>query len=199
MFDCGGTGAVNKKAVAKVLSSLPGFRKLGSFYIGACNQEVISGYALDSPPGGVYVWRFILPAYDRIDFLHMSLGERIAQFPRNRDASDSTDLDVLLKNDWQDFSNARDCRSLMAYLDRKQVVGDYCQWTRYLTYARVGDLESAGRLELQWQSSPGSSPRLQLVAQSMKVVLEVKGRSGWSGVQELLTEWSKYTVTKFCQ
>ena len=189
---------MNKQAIAKVLSSLPGFRKLGSFYIGACNQEVISGYALDSPPGGVYVWRFILPAYDRIDFLHMSLGERIAQFPQNRAASDSTDLDLLLKNDWQDFSNARDCRSLMAYLDRERVVGDYCQWTRYLTYAKVGDLESADRLELQWQSALGSL-RLQLVAQNMKAVLEVKGRSGWSGVQELLTEWSEHTVKKFCQ
>lgn len=84
----------------------------------------------------------------------------IAQFPQNEAASDSTDLDVLVKNDWQDFSNARDCRSLMAYLDREQVVGDYCQWIRYLTYARVGDFESAGRLELlQWQSSP-ESPRL---------------------------------------
>jgi len=189
---------VNKKAVAKVLSSLPGFRKLGSFYIGTCNQEVISGYALDAPPGGVYISRFILPAYDRHDFLHMGLGERIAQFSRNRDASDSTDLDLLLKNDWQYFANARDCRSLMAYLDREQVVGDYCHWTRYLTYARVGDLESAGRLEMQWQSSPGPL-RLQLIAQNMKVVLEVKGRSGWSGVQELLTKWSEHTVTKFCQ
>ncbi len=61
---------MNKKAAAKVLSSLPGFRKLGSFYIGTCNQEVISGYALDAPPGGVYISRFVLPAYDHIDFLH---------------------------------------------------------------------------------------------------------------------------------
>jgi hypothetical protein len=189
---------VNKKAAAKVLSSLPGFRKLGSFYIGTCNQEVISGYALDAPPGGVYISRFILPAYDRIDFLHMGLGKRIAQFLRHGAASDSTDLDLLLKNDWQDFSSAYDCRSLMAYLDREKVVGDYCQWTRYLTYARVGDLESAGRLELQWQSSPGSS-RVRLVAQNMQVVLEAKGRSGWNGVQELLAEWSERTVAKFCQ
>ncbi len=189
---------MNERAVAKVLSSLPGFRKLGSFYIGTCNQEVISGYALDAPPGGVYISRFILPAYDRIDFLHLSLGERIAQFPRNKAASDSTDLGLLLKKDWQDFSNARDCRSLMAYLDREQIVGDYCQWTRYLTYTRVGDLESASRLELQWQSSSGS-PRLQLVAQNMKAVLEVKGRSGWPGVHELLTKWSEHTATKFCQ
>lgn len=188
---------MNKKAVAKVLSSLPGFRTVGPYYIGTCNREVIAGYALDAPPGGVYISRFILPAYDRIEFLHMGLGKRIAQFSRNEAASDSADLDLLLKNDWQDFSNACDCRSLIAYLDREQVVGDYCQWTRYLTYASVGDLESAGRLELQWKYSPGA-PRLQLIAQNMKEVLEVKNQSGWIGVQELLAKWSEHTVTKFC-
>lgn len=188
---------MNKKAAAKVLSSLPGFRKLGSFYIGTCNREVVSGYVLDAPPGGIYVWRFVVPAYDRIDFLHMGLGKRIAQLPPNGAAPDSTDLGLQLKNDWQSFTNVRDCQSLVAYLDGEQVQGDYCQWTRYLTYVRVGDLESAGRLELQWQSS--GSPRVQLVAQNMRVVLEAKERSGWNGVQELLTEWSERTVTKFCQ
>jgi len=197
-FATGHKAVMYKKAVAKALSSLPGFRKLGSFYIGTCNQEVISGYALDAPPGGVYISRFILPAYDRHDFLHMGLGGRIAQFPQSTAASDLTDLDLLLKNDWQDFSNARDCRSLVAYLDRERVVGDYCQWTRYLTYARVGDLESADRLELQWQSSPGPAT-LQLITQNVKAVLEVKERSGWTGVKELLTEWSEHTVKKFCQ
>jgi hypothetical protein len=188
---------VNKSAVVKMLSSLPGFRKLGSFYIGTCNQEVISGYALDAPPGGIYIWRFILPAYDRIEFLHMSLGKRIAEFSRDG-ASDSKDLDILLKNDWQDFSNASDSRSLVDYLDREQVGGDYSQWTRYLAYVRVGDFESAVRLELQWQSSPGF-PKIQLLAEDVQVVLATKERSGWNGVQELLTQRAERTVTKFCR
>jgi hypothetical protein len=189
---------VNKKAVAKVLSNLPGFRTLGPYYIGTCNRDVLSGYALDAPPGGVYISRFILPAYDRIDFLHMALGKRIAQFSGNEAASDSTGLHLLLKNDWRLFSDARDCQSLLAYLDREQVEGDYYQWTRYLTYVRVRDIESASRMELQFQVFPGF-PRVQLVAENMKAVLEVKERSGWDGVQALLTEWSEHTVAKFCR
>jgi hypothetical protein len=189
---------VNEKAVAKVLSNLSGFRKHGSFYIGTCNQEVVSGYALDAPPGGIYISRFILPAYDRIDFLHMSLGKRIAQFPRSKAAPDLNDLGLLLKKDWQEFSHARDCQSLIAYLDREQIVGQYCQWIRYLTCARIGDLESASHLELQWRpSSESQGP--QIVAQNMKELLEAKARSGWNGVHELLGKWSEHTVTKFCQ
>lgn len=189
---------MNRKLVAKVLSSLPGFRNSGGYYIGTCNAEVVSGYALDVPPGGIYVWRFVVPAYDRIDFLHLSLGTRIAQFSRKETGSRSNDLDALLKNDWQSFANVRDCQSLLAYMEQERCEGDYYQWVRYITYIRTGSLESASRLEAQWQSLPGF-PRVQSVAQHMKAVLDVKERSGWNGVQQLLTEWSKHTVAKFCQ
>jgi hypothetical protein len=188
---------VNKKSVAKVLSSLPGFKNAGGFYFGICNREVISGYVLDAPPGGLYIWRFILPIYDRIDFLHMALGKRIAQFSPNETASSPTDVALLLKHDWEGFSNVRDCQSLLAYLDREQLEGDYSQWARYLTHIRCGELGAADRMENRWQSS--GFPRVQLVVQSMQMVLDAKGRSGWNGVQELLTEWSERTVEKFCQ
>lgn len=198
MLDRRDSRAMSKKAVARMLSALSGFRTLGSFYIGTCNQEVLSGYALDAPPGGIYIWRFILPAYDRLKFPHMSLGKRIAQFPLDKVSSESAGLELLLKNDWNEFSNVHDCQSLMTYLDREQVQGDYCEWTRYITYVRIGDLESARRVESQWQSSSGS-PRIQLVAQNLELVLKVKERSGWSGVQGLLIEWSEQNISKFCE
>jgi hypothetical protein len=183
---------VTKKSVVEVLSTLPGFRNVGGFHIGLCNPQVISGYAVDAPPGGIYVWRFILPVYDRVEFLHMSLGKRIARFSGSQTNSSLTDLELLLANDWQGFSSVRDCQSLLSYLDRERVEGEYGEWTRYLTYVRVGDLNSATRLQLQWQSSSAPPPNLQMVQ-------EAKARSGWNGVQELLTEWSEHTLTKFCR
>jgi hypothetical protein len=185
------------KTAAKVLANLPGFKKFGAFCIGTCNQDVISGYALDAPPGGVYVARFILPAYDRIDFLHMSLGGRIGHFSHEDIASGSADLALLLKTDWQDFSNVHDCRSLMAYLDRERIVGEYCQWARYLTHARIGDFEAAARVELEWKSS--GPLRLQLITENVAAVFEAKRHSGWDGVQALLNNWSECAVTTFCQ
>src|SRR5688500_603721 len=188
---------MNKRAVAKVLSALPGFRVFGPFYIGVCNKEVISGYALDAPPGEICIWRFILPAYDRTEFLHMSLGSRVAQFALDENAPATADLGLQLENDWREFSTTRDCRHLLAYLDRERIEGDYCRWTRYLTHVKLGDVESAHRLELELQSSSGS-PRVQLVAQNLRPLLEAKQRSGWDGVQTLLNEWSEQTVAKFC-
>ena len=187
---------MNKKAAAKVLSSFSELRRQGDHYFGICNRELISGYALDAPPGGIYVARFILPAYDSIEFLHMALGKRIAQFPRDETDSGSSDLGALLRNDWQAFSSVRDCGTLVAYLDRERVEGEYCQWTRYLTHVRGGEFESADRMQHEWQSS--GFPRMQLVVQNMRAVLAAKESSGWNGVQDLLTEWSDHNMAKFC-
>jgi hypothetical protein len=189
---------VNKNVVLKTLAGLPDFRKAGGFYIGTCNRDVIAGYALDAPPRGLYVWRFVLPAYDRIELLHMTLGKRLAQFSRNEDDSRLKDLDLLLKNDWQAFSSVRDCKSLLTYMEQEQCVGDYNQWVRYLTHVKIGDLETASRFEDQWRSSQGF-PRMQLIAENIKALREVKDQSGWTGVQRLLTEWSEHTVSKFCR
>src|SRR4051812_44462414 len=98
---------------------LPGFKRIGSFYVGMCNSEVVSGYALDAPPSATSVWRFVLPAFDKIEFLHMSLGKRIAVYVSDdvSDISDEKNLDHLLKNDWEEFSDVRDARSLLIYVE----------------------------------------------------------------------------------
>lgn len=188
---------MNKRSVTRVLSTLPGFRKHGAFYIGTCNREVVSGYALDAPPGGMYIWRFVLPAYDKVSFLHMSLGKRIAEFGRNQIGVSAAEVRKLVKTDWQSFANVRDCQTLLAYMER-ECTGDYCQWVTYLTYVRTGHLESASRLESQWQLSQ-IFPRVQLVAENLKAVQEARLRSGWAGVQDLLIDWSECTAAKFCQ
>jgi hypothetical protein len=189
---------VRKKAIARVLLSLPGFRVSGPFYIGVCNREVISGYVLDAPPGEISIWRFIVPAYDKLEFLHMSLGSRVVQFALDENAPVTTELGLQLKNDWQSFSSTQDCRTLLTYLDQERVEGDYCRWTRYLTHVKIGDFDSANRLESQLQSS-SEPPRVQLVAQNIRPVLEAKQHTGWNGVQRLLSEWSDQTIARFCQ
>lgn len=188
---------MNKRAAARVISRLPGFRTLAPFYIGNCNREVIAGYALDAPSGGLYISRFVLPAYDRISFLHLSLKKRIVQVARSEDMSGVPDLDLQMKSDWEGFSKIRDSESLVAYLDQEQVEGDYCQWARYLTYVKAGDFESA--LGLESRLSSPNLPRVQLVAQNMQAALEAKAQFGWRGLRELLAKWSELSVAKFCK
>lgn len=191
-----------KKAVAaRLLAKLPGFRRLGSFHLGVCNQEVISGYALDAPPGGLYVWRFVLPAFDNIDFLHLSLGTRIAELASGEEAQGLEDererLASLLLKDWKELSAIRDVGSLLAYMNQGQFAGEYSRWAMYLAHIRNGELKIAERLESEWRAE-GWVPGVRSVANNMLILSQVKDRSGWRGVSELLTEWSAGTTSKFC-
>lgn len=193
---------MKKADAARLLGKSLGFRKLGSFFLGVCDREVISGYALDAPPGGLYVWRFALPAFDRIEFLHLSLGTRIAEFPSGDEAQGSTDelerLVSLLREDWKDLSSVRHASSLLDYMKQRQRSGEYSQWATYLAHIRNGDLCAAQELESEWRAGDWS-PRIRSVAESMQTLSQVKDRSGWRGVDALLTEWSTLTLSKFCR
>ena len=38
---------------------------------------MLRGFALDMPPGGLYVWKYFFPLFGDVEFLHMSLGYRL--------------------------------------------------------------------------------------------------------------------------
>src|SRR5215471_3046251 len=96
---------MNKTDAAKMLANLPGFKKRGQFYIGTCNGSVISGYALDAPVGSVYIWRFVLPSYDDVEFLHLSLGRRIiASTAIGHEDTNPIRVSETLRRDWSALS-----------------------------------------------------------------------------------------------
>ena len=116
---------MKKAAAERVLAKLPGFRKAGAFYIGICNPDVIAGYALDAPPGSVCVWRFVLPAFDRVEFLHLSLARRVAEYFADQEvaAAPGADLQSVLQDDWAQVSLIRDAASLATYLKKSGTPG----------------------------------------------------------------------------
>jgi hypothetical protein len=68
---------MNKRFAAKVLERFPQFRVAGEFFVFAPVRDVICGFLQDRPPSGLGVWNFAVPAYDRVDLLHMTFGERL--------------------------------------------------------------------------------------------------------------------------
>ena len=65
-------------ALAKAVSALlPKFRPSGSFLY--CRDPILMmrGFAFDMPPGGCYVWKYYVPLFQDVEFLHMSLGYRV--------------------------------------------------------------------------------------------------------------------------
>jgi hypothetical protein len=71
---------VTKKsdALAKAVSALlPKFRASGSFLYHRDPILMLRGFAFDMPPSGCYIWKYYLPLFQDVDFLHMSLGYRL--------------------------------------------------------------------------------------------------------------------------
>ncbi len=65
-------------ALAKAVSALlPKFRASGSFLYHRDPILMVRGFAFDMPPGGCYVWKYYVPLFQDVEFLHMSLGYRV--------------------------------------------------------------------------------------------------------------------------
>jgi hypothetical protein len=187
---------MKKNAVAKALADMPGFIKRGSFYVGTCNDSVIAGYSLDAPPSAVYVWRFLIPAYDNVEFLHMSLGKRILTLPQSSEEG-IVELSESVQRDWSDFSKVTDCGSLIKYLDVEQLASPYALWVRYLTHIQCKEFDAAERLNADASVAKKLS-ELQAISKSLAELSEVRSSGGWESCSALLDEWRRKTKAAFC-
>jgi hypothetical protein len=92
-----------------------GLRVAGNFLIAFHARDVISGFTLDPAPSSTYIWTFVIPTYDDLPCLHMSLGQRIA----------GAAADLLL------------------YVDSLDFTSDHSEWVKYISAIRLGDFVAA--------------------------------------------------------
>ncbi len=187
---------MKKSAIAKILSGL-GFKKSAGYYLGTCNDDVIAGYALDAPPSAIYIWQLVLPAYDNIEFLHMTLGKRILTLPKDDDSIAPADVEEALRRDWAIFSKVTDCKSLIAYIGAEGKIGTYALWTRYLTHIRCGEFDAAQHLQNDVQVVREFSEAQSISAKFADLSAE-RSRGGWEACSALLDEWQRKTRATYC-
>ncbi|MFT4046602.1 MAG: hypothetical protein QM661_07875 [Solimonas sp.] len=188
---------MKKSAVDRKLARLPGFKKKDGFYFGTCNDDVMAGYCIDAPPSCIYICRFVIPTYDDIDFMHMSLGGRILNLPRNDSNNESIDIAGFLRQDWSEFSKLSDRKHLIAYLDREGFQGVYALWTRYITHIRNRDFKSAEQLE----NAEGVREKflgMPAVAKNLASLSQAKAKDGWEGCYIQLGAWLNKTKETYC-
>jgi|HubBroStandDraft_1064217.scaffolds.fasta_scaffold04115_8 hypothetical protein len=190
---------MKKAEVIKHLARLPGFKKVGMFYIGLCNNDIISGYCLDAPPQNIYIWRFILPTFDNIEFFHLTLGKRVLSVTHSRfwDGDDSIDIGQLILKDWSEFSKIKDRAGLLSYIDTEQLNSAYALWVRYITYIMNREFDRAEEIH----NIPEINRMLldfQFVSKNYTLLSKEKAESGWEGCVKLLDIWLKKMREKFC-
>ena len=179
--------ATSRSNKIKRIAKKSGMAVSGNFLIGLHNDDVVSGLAIDSPPSSTYLWIFILPTYDSLKFLHMTLGDRVASCDGG-DEVDSCFTDAL--NKYRSiFSKITSASDIYAYLDSRGSSGDYSNWVKYLSLIRVGDFASA-------ENFLSASPMLStwsIAVPKIQKIEAAKAAGGWTEVQRLLTEWSSAT------
>lgn len=189
---------MNKNDAAKALTRMTGFKKSGSFYIGTCNDSVIAGYGLDAPPGAIYIWRFALPSYDNIEFLHFGLGKRILTLPQGSSGvGEKVDFANFLLRDWSTFSEVNDCERLIGYINAEELAGAYALWARFLTHIRCKEFTAAGLL---WDNANVAKKfaELKAISTQFAALSKARDRGGWERCSLLLDEWHRKTMAAFC-
>ncbi|QIG79934.1 hypothetical protein [Stakelama tenebrarum] len=174
--------SVEKNRIKSVARKI-GFHDKGDFLVRARSKDIIAGLAIDGAPSSTYVWTFLLPAFDDLEFMHMSLGARVVNL-----ATLEQPLEESLKDAWDAISPIRDAERLIAYLDAEGIGGEYAEWTRFICLIRLGKFDEAeGMLSSVKNLTAASIP------QKLKEMDEFKSYGGWAAVQDLLVEWSSRT------
>lgn len=184
---------MNQKEIAHALEKVARFNKRGSFFLGTCNDSVIAGYGIDAPSSALYIWKFVIPTYDNVEFLHFSLGKRIVTIPRD----DKTPLGLvelfnIFQRDWSSFSEVTDCESLTKYIELEKLEGTYARWVRYLTHIRSNEFDFAERLHDDTVVSK-EFRECQAVSKSFAAMAEARSLGGWKRCSALLDDWQAKT------
>lgn len=174
---------VEKQKIKRVAKRI-GLDVRGNFLFGCQTEDVISGLAIDSAPASTYIWTFVLPCFDRLEFLHMTLGDRVVDLSRF-----DGPVELALQKALATLPRLSTASDLLTYLESRNYKNDYALWVKFLCYVRTGQFEDAEKLSRLFAEAASDSTRTKFA--------ELEGarlESGWEGAQAVLSEWSAATA-----
>ncbi|EVT73961.1 MAG: hypothetical protein ACN6PQ_15345 [Stenotrophomonas indicatrix] len=162
-----------------------GMRVVGNFLIASYTRDVISGFAIDPAPSAIYLWTFVLPTYDDLPFLHMSLGQRVAVAKGDERFFCGMHTEYV-----ENLERVRTAADLLIYVDGLDFRNDYSEWIKYISAIRLGDFLAADATLKNLLALPMSSA----VQRRLDAIISVLKNGGESGAQHLLETWSVQTA-----
>jgi len=161
-----------------------GFSGTGSFLVAVHSQDVVSGLALDVAPSSTYISTFVLPTFDALSFMHMSLGRRVAIC-----SSDTSCLDKAIEEYKSSLSSVKSSRDLMEYIASQGIVGEYAVWTNYICLIRLKYFAKAR----EFRVNLFDAVRSPSIRERMNMLIGVQDSEGDESAYQLLAEWSLLT------
>ena len=135
-------GAAKKRRQINAFFKKQGYISLGKgAWLGFRNRDVVSGCLVNGPPLDTYIETFILPAFDRHEFISLALGNRVVHCSPDTDTQEECKLALNVYR--TEMSNVRSSTDLVSYLDTHQIEGHYPIWVRYICYLKLLELDTA--------------------------------------------------------
>jgi hypothetical protein len=86
-------GAAKKRRQINAFFKKQGFISLGKgAWLGSRNRDVVSGFLIDGSPLDTYIETFILPAFDKHEFITWALGNRVVHCSPDTDTQEECNL-----------------------------------------------------------------------------------------------------------
>jgi hypothetical protein len=185
--------AIRQRVIARLLKKR-GFCSIGrGAFLGLRGQDIVSGLLVDKYPSDVYISSFILPVFDKLDFISWGLGRRIIHSSINVNAE--IECSDAVKSYLSDIFPVKSAEDLVKYLEVSKKDGFYPIWVRYISSLRLGNLEGAKKYLNDEKKSELHPSVLQRLAQIEPFVIS----GDRAGVSNVLNEWENFSRLLFGQ
>ncbi len=185
-------GAAKKRRQISACFRKQGFINLGKgTWLGFRNKDVVSGLSIDGPPWDTYISTFILPAFDRLEFVSLSLGGRVVHCSLDRDTRE--ECEQAVNSYIANLSNERSATDLIRYLDVRQVTGHYPIWVRYICYLSLLDFDTA----IQYLDDSRRGQLHHSLMERLEEISRFATARDTDGVVRVLESWSKFSEKIF--
>jgi hypothetical protein len=184
--------AAKKRRQISACFKKQGFIALGKGgWLGFRNQDIVSGFVVEGSPLDTYISTFVLPAFDRRDFITWGLGGRVVPCDLQRDTHE--ECKQAVDSYTASISIVRSATDLINYLGAQQPKGHYPIWVTYLCYLRLLDLDTATQYLDDGRRNLLHSVRIQQFEEINRFAVAHDKK----GVVSVLASWSAFSERIF--
>lgn len=133
--------AKKRREISKILLGA-GFKNLGKgAWLGYQGADIASGLRLNGSSIDTYISTFLLPKFDNLDFINLSLGERLVRYTIGEDTLIRTQKAI---NDYKSSVwPVKTPSAMITFIKESGNPGAYATWAIYLCHLRNGEFENA--------------------------------------------------------
>ncbi len=184
LFAVAAGAAMKRRKLSKGLAAR-GFVPLGrGAWLGLKSYEVASGLIITGSPLEAYLSTFVLPTFDRHNFVTWALGRKVVDCSLDVDAQ--AECEAASDRYLADLGHVRGAGELVKYLDDRNVSGWYPVWVKYLAAAKAADFSAANKMSKEGLRERIHSSKLEQFDEIDTVMMSCDV----GGVHDVLSRWT---------